>query len=231
MNYEIFSLGDSALTISYGNIIDEAVNKEVLARVEQFKKNPIEGQVEIVPAYCSLTIYYDPILIHKKINPGLTVFDWVKKQAEERLDHPVNRKEVTEDLVRIPVCYDEELAMDLKSFCEIKQISVEELIQIHTAINYKVYMMGFLPGFSYMGEVDDRLATPRKSQPGQVSAGSVGIAGKQTGIYPLDSPGGWYIIGRTPLKIFDAEREQPSLIKAGDRIEFYPINKDEFTNY
>lgn len=231
MYYEIFSLGDSALTVSYGNTIDESVNKEVIARFEQFKKNPIPGQVEIVPAYSSLTIYYNPITIYKNIKAGQSVFEWVKIQAEERLDLEVNKEEVAEDLVRIPVCYDEELAMDLKSFCEKKQLTVDELIRVHTAKQYKVYMMGFIPGFSYMGEVDEQIVMPRKPQPEMVLAGSVGIAGKQTGIYPLDSPGGWQIIGRTPLKIFDASREQPSIIKAGDRIQFYPISKDEFTHY
>ncbi len=110
-------------------------------------------------------------------------------------------------------------------------LSKEELITLHTQKIYNVFMIGFLPGFAYMGEVDERIAMPRKQQPNIVAAGSVGIAGKQTGIYPLISPGGWHVIGRTPLKLFDAKREEPILLRAEDTIQFYSISKAEYENY
>lgn len=231
MNYKIFPLGDSALTIDYGNLIDDSINNEVIERFKQLQQDPVPGQLEIVPAYSSITLYYDFIALRKLISKDISVFDWMTDHLMDKFSQSISSEKSVADLVRIPVCYDPELAPDLLSFCEEKNLSINELVEIHVGKQYKVYMMGFLPGFSYMGEVDDRIAMRRKPQPEQVSAGSVGIAGKQTGIYPLESPGGWQIIGKTPLKIFDAGREQASLIKAGDKIEFYPISKNEFANY
>ncbi len=152
----------------------------------------------------------------------------MQQQLEERLQQPVQQDQIKERLLNIPVCYDQEFAWDIQQLAATKNISVEEVIQIHTARQYKVYMLGFLPGFAYMGEVDEKIATPRKPQPVNIEAGSVGIAGKQTGIYPLSSPGGWQIIGRTPMKLFNAAEEEPTLLKAGDTVQFYSINKNEF---
>jgi inhibitor of KinA len=229
--YRIFPLGDSAITIDFGNTIDDSINKEVMARFSQFQKNSLPGLIEMIPAYSSLTIYYDMLAVKKKINNDTTVFEWMKEQLVERLKIPVQENIVIERIVRIPVCYEEEFAPDLQQLAATKNITVDEAIQIHTSSSYKVYMLGFLPGFAYMGEVDEKIVMPRKSQPENVAAGSVGIAGKQTGIYPLTSPGGWQVIGRTPLKLFDAGREDPVLLKAGDTVQFYSISKNEFTNY
>lgn len=226
--YYIFPLGDSALTIDFGNRIDEAINKEVIARFNQLQQQPLPGMIEVVPAYSSLTIYYDVLALRKKITANQTVYEWMKERAEERLQQPVLQNEVAERLIKIPVCYEDEFALDIYYLASTKNIAVEEVIQLHTSKNYKVYMLGFLPGFSYMGEVDEKIAMPRKPQPENIVAGSVGIAGKQTGIYPLVSPGGWQIIGRTPLKLFDAIRDEPTLLRAGDMVQFYSISKNEF---
>ena len=226
--YRIFSLGDAAATIDFGNCIDESVNREVIARFNQLQQHPLPGMIEAVPAYSSLTVYYDLVMLRKKVSPHQTVFDWMKQQVEERLLQPVQQNQITESLIKIPVCYDEEFAMDIQQLAAAKNISVDEVIQIHIVKQYKVYMLGFLPGFPYMGEVDEKIAMPRKPQPVNISEGSVGIAGKQTGIYPMASPGGWQIIGRTPLKLFDAGREEPTLLKTGDRVQFYSISKNEF---
>jgi inhibitor of KinA len=150
---------------------------------------------------------------------------------EERLQQPVSAEVIQGRLVRIPVCYEKPFATDLLSLALAKHISVEELIHIHTASIYRVYMLGFLPGFTYMGEVDERIAMTRKPVPETVMPGSVGIAGRQTGIYPLVSPGGWHIIGRTPLALFAPEREEPALLTAGDQVQFYSISSHEFENY
>ena len=133
--------------------------------------------------------------------------------------------------ISIPVCYSRAFAPDIEFIASEKNISIEKIIQLHTSKSYTVYMIGFLPGFSYMGEVAEAIAIPRKIQPVSVAAGSVGIAGKQTGIYPLESPGGWQIIGRTPLKIFDKGKSDPVLLQPGDEIQFYSISEDEFKNY
>jgi inhibitor of KinA len=226
--YRIFPLGDSALTIDFGNRIDEAVNKEVIARFNQLQQLPLPGMIEAVPAYSSLTIHYDVLAVKKKMTEGQTVYEWMKEKVEERLQQPGLQNEAIERLIKIPVCYEDEFALDIHYLAATKNITVDEVIQLHTSKSYKVYMLGFLPGFSYMGEVDEKIAMPRKPQPENIVAGSVGIAGKQTGIYPLASPGGWQIIGRTPLKLFDVTREEPTLLRAGDMVEFYSITKNEF---
>ncbi len=226
--YRIFPLGDAAITVDYGNCIDEAINKEVIARFKQLHQNPLPGMIEVVSAYSSLTVYYDLKILKNKIQSHKTVFGWMQQQLEDRLQQPVQQDQTEERLVNLPVCYDEEFALDIQHLAKTKNISIEEVIQIHTARQYKVYMLGFLPGFPYMGEVDEIIVMPRKPQPVNIPAGSVGIAGKQTGIYPLASPGGWQIIGRTPLKLFDVEKEEPTLLRAGDKVQFYSITRNDY---
>lgn len=229
--YQIFPLGDAAITIDFGNIIDETINKVVIARFHQLIETPIPGMIDAVPAYSSLTIHYD-ISIVKKTNPkSETVFEIVKNQLEDLLKLPLKEIVTKQRLIKIPVCYEDRFATDIQKLIAAKNISKEELIAIHTQKTYKVFMMGFLPGFAYMGQVDDKIAMPRKQQPEFVAAGSVGIAGKQTGIYPLIAPGGWNIIGRTPLKLFDTDKPEPILLQTGDAIQFYPITKVEYESY
>jgi inhibitor of KinA len=230
-NYSIFSLGDSAITIDFGNRIDEAINDEVIRRFHQFEDDPLPGTLDIIPAYSSLTICYDVHNLSKMVSEEQTVSDWITKEVVKKLKQDPVIKTHDQKLVRIPVCYEPVFAPDLSVFSEQKNLERAELIRIHTSGIYRIYMLGFIPGFAYMGEVDDRIAIPRKPQPVKVVAGSVGIAGKQTGIYPMDSPGGWQIIGRTPLKLFDADRETPVLLRVGDRVQFYAINEEEFISY
>lgn len=238
LSYRIFPLGDSAITIDFGNTIDEKTNSEVIARFEEFKKDPLPGMLELVPAYSSLTLYYDVSHLKKKVQAGQTVYEWMKQETEKRLQKLSVGIITEERLVEVPVCFQEEFGPDLPGMAAIKKMPVEELVQIFSSQIYKVYMLGFLPGFAYMGELDERISAPRKSQPIKIKAGSVGIAGRQTGIYPLDSPGGWQIIGRTPLKTVSLnpidgadERDRLTLFKAGDRVKFIPITRDEFENY
>ena len=226
--YRIFPLGDSALTIDFGNTINQSINKEVIARFKELQQVPLPGIIEAVPAYSTLTIHYNVLLLRKLIPAATTVFEWMKEKLEEKLKIPAPQSILIERLVRIPVCYKDDFSPDIQELATAKNISIAEVIQIHTSSDYKVYMLGFLPGFAYMGEVDEKIIMPRKPQPQNVVAGSVGIAGKQTGIYPFTSPGGWHIIGRTPLKLFDATREEPVLLKAGDTIQFYEINEKDF---
>ena len=230
--YRIFPLGDSAITVDFGNTINEAINNDIIARFDELIQDPLPGMIEAVPAYSSLTVYYDVLKVKKTIPAGYTALETLKLQLEQRLQQQVQQKNIAERrLIKIPVCYDGEYALDMRHLTAKKNIASDEVIQIHTSKTYKVYMLGFLPGFAYMGEVDEKIAIPRKLQPVNIMAGSVGIAGKQTGIYPLASPGGWQIIGRTSLKLFDANKEEPTLLRAGDRVQFYSITKDEFKSY
>ena len=263
----ILPLGDAALIISWGNIIDESINKKVLDLFHKLKSLSLNGVVDIVPAYCSLTIHYDVFVLQQTKEKNKSVFentrDEIKKIIEEDDEwmhsklslaggnisqdrpavggvSPATNKEEDNDgaslptgrKIKVPVCYSEKYALDMNEIVQQKKISAEEIIYLHTSKKYRVYMIGFLPGFAYMGEIDEKIAVPRKSQPRLVvEAGCVGIAGKQTGVYPLDSPGGWQIIGKTPLKLFNKEKVDPVLFKPGDEVEFYSISEDEYSNY
>ena len=239
--YRIFPLGDSAITIDFGNVIDEAINKKVIALFHSLNKEPLPGMIEAVPAYSSLAIYYDGFRLKKSGILNTTIYEWVKEQLEKRLQEPLTQADSLSRLVKFPVCYEKEFGLDLEEISAQKNITVEEIIHIHLSKTYRVYMLGFLPGFPYMGETDELIKMPRKMQPRQrVEAGSVGIAGRQTGIYPLASPGGWQIIGRTPLKLFEAHPNLPQrkgyndsicLLSLGDSVQFYSISKHEFENY
>lgn len=225
--YWFYPLGDAAITIDYGNRIDEQLNREVTAGFMQLQQKALPFIKEIVPAYSSLTVHFDIAVVHK-LSGGIQAAEWVKGELEKVLNQSFFPDESLSALVRIPVCYEKEFATDLQRVAIAKKLSVEEVIQIHTSATYRVYMLGFLPGFAYMGTTDERIAVPRKPQPVNISAGSVGIAGRQTGIYPLASPGGWQIIGKTPLHLFNAAAVTPVFLKAGDNVQFYSITKKEF---
>jgi inhibitor of KinA len=181
-----------------------------------------------VPAYSSLAIYYDILYLIKKNRGQQTAFDQMKNAVEIFLKEKNILNPGTGSFITIPVCYDKEYGPDLDFVALENTIPIEEIIQRHIAQAYRVYMLGFLPGFAYMGLIDEKIVSPRKQYPAPVEAGSVGIAGKQTGIYPFKSPGGWQIIGRTPLNLFDREKTNPVLFKSGDNVKFYSITKDEF---
>jgi inhibitor of KinA len=228
--YTIFPLGETALVVDFGNVIDVDINRYVLTLFHHFTNKKLNGVIDIVPAYSSLSFHYDVFTI-RKYYPSTTAFDILKKIIEDELLKDIQPGELSNRRISIPVCYDPIFATDIEFVAHEKGMSMEQLIEQHTRQTYIVYMIGFLPGFAYMGEVDDSIAVPRKIQPANVAAGSVGIAGKQTGIYPFNSPGGWQIIGRTPLKLFDKEKDEPVLLQPGDEIKFYSITKDEFKDY
>lgn len=227
-SYRISCLGDNALIIDFGNIIDESINKVVHSLFYQLQNDPIPGMTEAVPAYSSLTIYYDVLFIRNKLNKQATAFEWISESLKKYISKENIETGDPEMLVKIPVCYENEYATDLSFIASQNNISAEEVIFLHTSVTYHVYMLGFLPGFAYMGMVDEKISSSRKQKPVLVEAGSIGIAGKQTGIYPFRSQGGWQIIGRTPLKLFDKEKINPVLFKPGDKIQFYSITKNEF---
>jgi inhibitor of KinA len=230
-NYTIFPLGDNAITVDFGITIKVEINKAVIHLFECIKAGNWFGVKDIVPAYSSLTIHYDVIAVLKHYS-GRSAYYILKKKLEVLLAEEIQITEQPARKFKIPVCYAAKYALDREEITNLTNLSFDEIIKIHISHIYRVYMVGFLPGFAYIGEVDARIAVPRKQEPRlKVEAGYVGIAGKQTGIYPLTSPGGWQIIGRTPVKLFDKAKEEPVLFKAGDEISFYSIHEDEFEDY
>ena len=214
------------MLVSFENAIDESINKKVIALQQAFKENNFKGFIETVPAYNSLAVFYDLTRVNENYISTTTVFDFVKTFTENLLQLSSVITIIDKAAITIPVYYNGE---DLQNIAIQHHLSVEEVIAIHTAKIYRVFMIGFLPGFAYMGKVDERIATPRLSSPRtNVPAGSVGIAGFQTGIYPLYSPGGWQLVGQTPTKIFDAQKNKLCLLATGDTIKFIAITKDEF---
>lgn len=226
--YSIFPLGDSALTIDFGNIINEDTNQKVHRLFYHLKKLSDHTITDLVPTYSSLTVYYDVSSFHEVEK---TAFETMADILEELFSKHSTVTQLTNNYFEVPVCYSKKYALDIDYISEQNELAVEEIIRIHTSKTYKVYMLGFLPGFTYMGEVDQRIEIARKPVPVKLFAGAVGIAGKQTGIYPMESPGGWQIIGRTPIRIFIKENKNPVLFQPGDDIKFYSITEDEFENY
>lgn len=231
LSFTIYPLSEQALVIDFGQQIAFSIHQMVLRCYDHLKANPLPVKHEWVPAYSSLTLHFDLFALAQHTSDPQPLA-YLNKFIREKLAALPTVSPQEYRLHSIPVCYDPVLAPDLEQCLHQSGLSLEELIHLHTAIEYQVCFLGFLPGFAYMAEVDERIAFPRKHQPAdRVHAGSVGIAGRQTGIYPLASPGGWQVIGRTPLHLFDPEKEIPVLFQPGDRVRFYSINHYEFDHY
>ena len=226
--FNIFPLGDSAATINLSEDINEEMNRKVVAIHLWLLEQSLEGVKDLIIGYSSLSVFYDPEVIRKTNPDAGTAYQHMKEKLEEAWQISSFDGEKEADLHRIPVCYDDKFGFDLDFVSRHIRLTKKEIIELHCSKIYRVYMIGFLPGFSYLGQLDEKLAVPRKSNPVAVHAGSVGIAGSQTGIYSLHCPGGWQIIGRTPLKLFDVLLDIPVKLKTGDHVEFYPINKEDF---
>jgi inhibitor of KinA len=218
---KIFPLGDNALTVDFGNIISAELNDKVLNLQDYCNKNAFVGMIETVAAYSSLTVFYDVAKVKKHHAANLTSFDFVKQFVENASENLSEYVETERRLIKIPMIVNAETALDLEFVANRANLSIKEVTEIFTQQFYRVYMIGFLPAFAYMGEVDERIAAPRKENPRQkVPKGSIGIAGRQTGIYPFDSPGGWQIIGRTNVEMFTPNAETPSFLQTGDIVQF-----------
>ncbi len=228
----IYPLSENAITLQFGTGISVDILSQVTIVNQLIQEKPFPGFITTVPAYGTLTVYYDLLQVFKSNLDGLHGF---QKVSNYLLSLTVPDHESTETMkppIIIPVCYGHSYGPDLDEVAAMHKLSTDEVINIHSAATYTVYMIGFVPGFAYLGGMDKALASPRKATPrAAVPAGSVGIAGEQTGVYPLQTPGGWQIIGRTPLSMFDVTRNQPSLLKAGDLVKFEAITESEFKHY
>ena len=211
--------GDQAVTVEWGSTIDEHINRQVHAFARKVEALSHPAITEVVPTYRSATVHYRPeVFSYEELNQLL--LSLAQGSAEEAEELPV---------VEIPVCYGGEYGPDLEEVAQHCSLTPEEVIARHTAPTYRIYMLGFTPGFPYLGGMDPSIAAPRRKEPRiHIPAGSVGIAGEQTGVYPIVSPGGWQLIGRTPLRLFDPQREQPILLSAGAGIRFVPIDEETF---
>lgn len=203
--------GDSSVLVTFGSHIDLAINRRVHGLALRVRNNPLEGIGEAVPGYAALLVHYDPQILNFQEVTG-----WLRQHFAP-LDDWIAEPRVIE----IPVAYGGSNGPDLGFVAELHGMTVDEVIRIHTSREYPVFMMGFTPGFPYLGGMNPAIATPRLSTPrSRVPAGSVGIAGEQTGVYPVDSPGGWRIIGYTKEKLFDPDRQPPFLLSPGDFVRF-----------
>jgi inhibitor of KinA len=218
---KIIPLGDNALTIDFGNIISAELNDKALQLQAYINKNTFAGMIETVAAYSSLTIFYDVATVKTHCELSTTSFEFVKTFVESA----INNVEVSIDkptrLIKIPLIVNLHDSPDLEFVAQHANLTNTQVIKLFTQQTYRVFMLGFLPAFAYMGEVDAKIAVPRKESPRlKVPKGSVGIAGQQTGIYPFDSPGGWQIIGKTNVEMFTPNAKTPSYLKPGDIVQF-----------
>ena len=210
--------GDQALVVEFGDAIDSDINRRVHDLAYAIEAAGVRGVYDLVPTYRSLLVYY---------NPMRTSWPELEDSLRSMLAGTGDRVTSTPRVVLLPTLYGGEHGPDLEFVAVNAGLTIDEVVKLHSGTDYLVYMMGFSPGFPYLGGLAERLATPRLESPRlEIPAGSVGIAESQTGVYPVASPGGWRLIGRTPLRLFDETAEQPALLRAGDYIRFVPLETE-----
>jgi len=238
LEYQLLPVGEAALMVEFGKGIKPETNKKVKALADYLDRQPLPGMLEYVSAYSSVTVFFNPMQVKRlcerqfdlQLEPlAYQILADLLVKVLSKLDNSVATMPRT---VEIPVCYGGEYGPDLAYVAEHNNLTMEEVIEIHCQGQYLVYMIGFAPGFPYLGGMSEKIATPRRPSPRlEIPAGSVGIAGMQTGVYPIATPGGWQLIGRTPLSLFRPQDECPSLLQAGDIIRFRPIPLTEYGEY
>jgi inhibitor of KinA len=228
-------LGDSALILRICDDFDadpERCLRRVLTAVEQLRAANIIGVTEVTPAYSTVALSFDAAAVAAAAG-STPMSDWLAVAIDAALDvTSLNSLEApSREVVEVPVCYDDEFAVDLDAVAQHTGLRKEDVVRLHSAAEYRVHCVGFTPGFPYLGGLPKELTTPRRSTPRvEVPAGSVAIGGSQTGVYPMQSPGGWHVIGRTPIVLFSAVDNPPARLRAGDRVRFRRITRDEFDN-
>ncbi|MFC4075292.1 5-oxoprolinase subunit PxpB [Salinithrix halophila] len=222
MSLHFQPLGDTGVRVQFGDRIDPAINNQIRRYCRRLKKLSLEGVVEWVPSYTAVTVYYQPYRVR---------YGELVRILSELVEEIESDQELESRLVEIPVVYGGRFGPDLEEVARYSGLTPEEVIRIHSQSPYRIYMMGFVPGFPYLGGMSETIAVPRLEKPREkIPAGSVGIAGAQTGVYPLETPGGWRLIGRTPLRLYDPHRHPPMLLAAGDHVQFRPISEEEYSS-
>lgn len=220
MKTKLLIAGDSAILIQFGNEISPEINRKISETMQLLRDQHIVGVLDMIPSFCALLICYDPRVLS---------YAQIRQRLEAMLKLETKSVSHGKKVYEVPVCYGGEYGPDLAFIAEHAGITEEEVIRLHSSRDYLIYMLGFLPGFCYLGGLDETIHTPRLESPRlKIPAGSVGIGGSQTGIYPLDSPGGWQLMGMTPIKTYDADRTPAILFEAGDYIRFVPVDEAEF---
>jgi inhibitor of KinA len=225
-SYRILPLGDRALVVEVDLPVGRLATLRMRALADWLRQSAVPGVLDLVPAFCSLTVHYEPL--HVRAADGFP-FECLRAQLAQAIDQAPPARDDLSRVVEIPVLYGGPGGEDLAPLAAAHGLSIEEAIARHTAPPYFVAMLGFAPGFAYLAGLDPRLVTPRRDTPrARVPAGSVAIGGEHTGIYPFDSPGGWNVIGRTPLRLFEPGRFAPSLLSVGDEVRFVAIDEARF---
>ena len=220
MSPQIVPFGDRAVLVNFRQSIDHQVHRQVMSLAGKINEVSTRGITFTIPAYCSVTVGYDPQLIS---------YPDLRREITRLIDQPVEESDLAVRTLVLPVCYEAAFAPDLTDIAHNTGLKTDRIIELHTASSYRVFMLGFLPGFPYMGILPDELQIPRKKTPRlKVAERSVGIAGLQTGIYPVESPGGWNIIGRTPIPVFDPLAPNQFLFQPGDQVTFRPVGSLEY---
>jgi KipI family sensor histidine kinase inhibitor len=218
--FRIVPAGDSAMIVEFEDRIDAAINAQALAVAGRLQAQPVAGVRDVVPTYRSVAVYFDPLQ---------TSHDALMARLGREAAHAVPEAAPSRDEIRIPVCYGGELGPDLADVAAFGGISESAAVDLHLGMTYRVFMLGFMPGFAYLGIVNACIAAPRRETPRvRVPRGAVGIAGFQTGVHPVEAPSGWQLIGRTPVRPFDPARAEPFLMKPGDAVRFYQVDRAEF---
>ena len=221
---EISQISETSALIEFGSEISEDINKRIRTFCTYLDEHPFMGMVEYVPAFASVSVIYNPLDMKCESS-----YEAVKSLLEDILFNLDFSLLDEEHIVEIPVCYGGEFGPDIEHVAKINNITVDEVIKIHTDQKYLVYMIGFAPGFPYLGGMCEKIAAPRRESPRTaIPKGSVGIAGMQTGVYPIETPGGWQLIGRTPIKMFDLNKDTKSILKPVDIAKFYSISYEEY---
>lgn len=237
MGVEMRPLGEAAIIVEFGKCIHPDIHRKVKTFADYLENNAFPGMIEYVSAFSSVTVFYDPVIVRKlplnefKDDKPLS-YQIVASVLRSFLDKVNVTEEQNPRIVEIPVCYGGEFGPDLAYVAQHNDLSAEEVIDIHTSGSYLVYMIGFAPGFPYLGGMSEQIAAPRRKSPRlSIPAGTVGIAGAQTGVYPIETPGGWQLIGRTPLALFRPQESSPSLLQSGDIIKFRKISFSEYQDF
>lgn len=218
-NIKLLPAGDSAVCAEFGRKISPEINRRVTALKKALEKRNLPGITETVPSFRSLLICYDPLILS---------YDRLKEEILRAAEDNTGESGEPKRVVHIPVCYDGDNAPDMASVCDYTHLTKEEVVALHTGAEYLVYMLGFLPGFAYLGGMPEQIAVPRLPSPRKkIFSGAVGIGGSQTGVYPIESPGGWRLIGKTPVRFYAPEKPDPILLRAGDFVRFFPVTQAE----